>query len=80
MKKVIVKNSEMRGRGIISWLHKIPADKQYRDIKFKDMSKYGGQKEEPVICGIGFYITDETDPLFLEFREKYPNTTYRIED
>jgi hypothetical protein len=46
----------------------------------KDYAKYGGPKELPVIYGIGFISDNELDPLFIEFKKKFPNLKYRIEE
>ncbi|MBQ1654731.1 MAG: hypothetical protein II060_13195, partial [Bacteroidales bacterium] len=58
----------------------IPSNKHYREIRMKDYSKIGGPKELPVIYGIGFISDNELDPLFTEFKKKFPNIKYRIEE
>ncbi len=66
----------------ITWIYKLPEEKRYKDIRMLDVgkrNKLGYSKIEPVDCGIGFYIEDENDPLFIEFKEKWPNAKYRIE-
>lgn len=65
-------------KGVIAWLHRLPKDRQYVDIRIKDMSKYGGPKNVPVNHGRGFVITDESDPLFMEFKKKFPSTNITI--
>jgi len=65
----------------VKWYHKvIPSNKYYREIRMKDYAKYGGPKELPVIYGIGFISDNELDPLFIEFKKKFPNLKYRIEE
>ena len=85
MKKVIVKFTDLSpetDRGFIGWRHKIPSDKQYKEVRYEDYgNKYGDNyKRLEVVCGIGFYINNESDPLFLEFRKKYPLIKFRIEE
>ena len=80
MKKVIVEYTKSYDRGVIGWLHRIPSDKQYDDIVMIDAGKRCGKESRivPGHRGKGFLITDETDPLFLEFKNKFPNTNYTI--
>lgn len=75
---VKVKYDNNTDKGVIAWLHRLPEDRQYVDMRTKDMSKYGGPKELPVNCGRGFIIADESDPLFIEFKKKFPNTYFEI--
>ena len=63
---------------LVEQLHQLPEDRQYVDIRTKDMSKYGGPKDVPVNYGRGFVITDESDPLFMEFKKNFPNTNFDI--
>ena len=80
MKKVIVDYTKSYDRGLVGWLHRIPSDKQYVDIVMIDAGKRCGKESKivPAQRGRGFLITDETDPLFLEFKNKFPNTNYPI--
>ena len=75
---VKVKYDDSADKGVVGWLHRLPKDRQYVDMRIKDMSKYGGPKELPVNCGRGFIIADESDPLFIEFKKKFPNTNIEI--
>jgi hypothetical protein len=76
--KVIYDNNT--DSGVVSWLFKIPTDKQWKDIRMESMSKYGSDKVGAVNHGRGFIIENESDPLFIEFKKKFPNTTYKIEE
>lgn len=80
MKKVIVDYTKSYDRGLVGWLNRIPSDKQYVDIVMIDAGKRCGKESKivPAQRGRGFLITDETDPLFLEFINKFPNTNYTI--
>ena len=60
---VKVKYDDSADKGVVGWQHRLPKDRQYVDMRIKDMSKYGGPKELPVNCGRGFIIADESDPL-----------------
>jgi len=85
MKKVIVKFTDLSpetDKGFIGWRHKIPSDKQYKEIEKVDFGNKYGDKYRilEVVRGIGFYINNESDPLFLEFRKKYPLIKFRIEE
>ena len=73
---VKVKYDNNADNGVVRWLHQLPEDRQYVDIRTKDMSKYGGPKDVPVNYGRGFIIEDESDPLLIEFKKKFPNTNY----
>ena len=75
---VKVKYDDSADKGVVGWQHRLPKDRQYVDMRIKDMSKYGGPKELPVNCGRGFIIADESDPLFIEFKKKFPNTNIEI--
>jgi len=46
----------------------------------EDLSKYGYPIEIPVNFGRGFIIEDESDPLYIEFKERFPNTSIEIID
>ena len=67
----------------ITWLYKLPKEKRYKEIRMEDLGKkykMGYSKIEPVDYGSGFYIENDSDPLFVEFRSKWPNAKYRIEE
>lgn len=80
MKKVIVDYTKSYDRGLVGCMYRIPSDKQYVDIVMIDAGKRCGKESKivPAQRGRGFLITDETDPLFLEFKNKFPNTNYTI--
>lgn len=44
---VKVKYDDNTDRGVVGWLHRLPKDRQYVDMRTKDMSKYGGPKDVP---------------------------------
>ena len=76
-------NKEIIDSKCLSWLHHIPEEKQYKDIRMKDVGLRNGlgySKIEPVNYGRGFIIENESDPLFIEFKTKFPNVKYRIEE
>lgn len=80
--RVMVRFEDMnpKDRGIVSWLHRIPKDKQYRDeremlLKCPD----GSYRKETVLFDIGFIVENESDPLIAEFEKKFPHTPFRIE-
>lgn len=75
---VKVKYDNNTDKGVIGWLHRLPENRRYVDIRIKDMSKYGGPKNVPVNYGRGFVIANESDPLFMEFKKKFPNTNIEI--
>ena len=76
--KVRVKYDNNTDRGVVSWLHRLPKEKFFKEICMEDMSNYGGPKDFPVNFGRGFIIADESDPLFVEFKERFPNTNFEI--
>ena len=53
---VKVKYDNNADNGVVSWLHQLPEDRQYVDIRTKDMSKYGGPKDVPVNYGRGLLL------------------------
>ncbi len=75
---VKVKYVDIADRGVLGWLHQLPEDRQYVDMRPKDMTKDGGPRNTLVNYGRGFIITDESDPLFIEFKKKFPNTYFEI--
>ncbi len=65
-------------KGVIDWLHRIPQEVQYnpttKGVTYKGVFYPNVKKHN----GIGFIIEDENDPLFSEFKNKFPNTKYEI--
>ena len=74
--KVIYDNNTEKS--VVGWQHRLSEDRRYVDIRIKDMSKNGGPKNVPVNYGRGFVVADESDPLFMEFNKKFPNTNIEI--
>lgn len=76
--KVRIRFDDSTDNGVVGWLHRLPKEKCFKEIRMEDMSKYGGSQEFPVNFGRGFIIADESDPLLVEFKMKFPNTNIEI--
>lgn len=78
--KVRVKLDDNTDPGVVGWLHRLPKEKFFKEILMEDMSKYGYPIKIPVNFGRGFIIEDKSDPLFIEFKKRFPNTNIEIID
>ena len=80
--KVVIKTEDFGSMtcSTLTWLHNLPKEKQYHDkvkgVRYKGVS----YPNVETVYGKGFIIENESDPLFIEFKTKFPNVKYHIED